>query len=345
MKRFQFCATLLISCIPATIQAQTLRIVVWNIENATESKIAIQNADIQRLGSDLDPDVLVLQEVSGGVVAAKAIAASLGWPDAYIAVSDFFPPNATKPYFSQELAVISRVPIVSVIEYDARPDGNTVPVLLPGGATQTVSEKPLSADGIPGFGGGISRYSKGTIRVDLDGGISLFPVHLKSDWVAAKTPSAITDARIKNAKKREVTIAAIGREASKSAEAGRTTIILGDFNTTFEPGKFGAEVADCQLQNFPRVPAPFPPSACSGPGYDDTLGILEAGLVEAQRWTFLTHELGRTWFGANNRYGDFAIDHVAVPIDQSDRFGVAARAKERYGSDHWPVVFEMQVAD
>lgn len=345
MKGFLLCAALLIAGIPTSIQARTIRVVVWNIENATESKVAVQNVDIKRLGSDLDPDVLVLQEVSGGAVAAQAIAAALGWPDAYIAVSDFFPPNANKPYYSQELAVISRVPIVSVVEYDARPDGYTVPVLQPGGATQPVSEKPLSADRIPGFGGGISRYSKGTIRVDLDGGISLFPVHLKSDRVTAKTPGEITDTRVKNAKKREVTIAAIGREASKTADSGRITVILGDFNTTFEPGKFGVEVADCQLQDFPRAPAPFPPSACSGPGYDDTLGILEAGLVEAQRWSFLTRKLGRTWFGANNKYGDFAIDHVAVPIEQSDWFGVAARANERYGSDHRPLVFEMQVPD
>jgi endonuclease/exonuclease/phosphatase family metal-dependent hydrolase len=345
MNGFLVCATLLIACVPATVQAQTLRIVVWNIENATESKISIQKADIQRLGNDLDPDVLVLQEVSGGEIAAQAIAAALGWPDAYIAVSDFFPPNSKKPYFSQELAVISRVPIVSAIEFDARPDGNTVSVLLPGGAKQPVSEKPLSADGISGFGGGISRYSKGTIRVDLEGGISLFPIHLKSDWIAAKSPGKITETRVKNAKKREITIAAISREASKSVKDGRITVILGDFNTTFEPGKFGAEVADCQLQDFPRTPAPFPPSACSGPGYDDTLGILEAGLVEKQHWSFLTRKLGRTWFGASNRYGDFSIDHVAVPVEQSDLFGVAVRANERYGSDHWPIVFEMQIAD
>ena len=345
MTLFQLFAALLIAALPTASLAQPLRIVVWNIENATVSKVAEQRDDIQRLERDLRPDVLVLQEVSGGGPAAHAIAAALGWADVYIAVSDFYPPDPLKPHYSQELAVISRVPIVSVVEYDPRPDNKTFSVFGPSGTSQPVAEERLTADGISGFGGGISRYSKGTIRVDLDGGISLFPVHLKSDFIRAKKPGAITDARIKNAKKREVTIAAIVREASKSAKAGRITVILGDFNTTFEPGKFGAEIADCQLQDFPRAPAPFPPSACNGPGYDDTLGILEAGLVGAQRWSFLTRNLGRTWFGEDNRFGDFAIDHVAVPVEQSDRFGIAAKANERYGSDHWPVVFEMQVAN
>ncbi len=355
MKLFKICIVFLFVLSPAVAtvaQARTLRVVVWNIENATVEKVATQSDDIQNLGRDLRPDILVLEEVSGGAAAAQAVANALGWTDAYIAVSDFFPSNTEKPYYSQELAIISKVPIVSIIEYDARPDGNTVPVTGPDGFRLPVQEENLTADGISGFGGGISRYAKGTIRVDLAGGISLFPVHLKSDRITKKTPDAITKTRIRNAQKREVTIAAISREAGEAVSSGRTSVILGDFNATFEPGKFGAEVADCRLQDFPNKPMPFPPSACTGPGYDDTLGILESGLVENTHWTFLTRKLNqtwyggyRTWLGASNNYGDFAIDHVAVPVEQSSQFGAATRAADLYGSDHWPIIFEVQVSD
>jgi len=324
-------------------QSQSLRIVDWNIENATVNKIAGQRSDIRRLSHDLNPDILVLEEVSGGKDAARAISEALGWSKPYIAVSDFFKSNLKKPYHSQELAVISKVPITSAIEFDARPDNNTVPVMLPGGSTKSVTEVPLTADGISGFGGGIWKFAKGTIRVDLAGGLSLFPVHLKSDRITAATPDAITRQRLKNAKTREVNIAAIDRVATKAVDAGRIAIILGDFNTTFEPGKFGTEVADCKLRNFPKTPAPFPAKACLGPGYDDTLGILQAGLVGRQRWSFLTRKSGRTWFGEGNRFGNFAIDHVAVPVQKADLFKLVKTGADRYGSDHKPVVFEVRV--
>jgi len=348
MKHFLAFPALVVSLFVFGVQAsqsRTIKIVEWNIKNATVSKVEAQRQDIQRFENDYHPDVLVLEEVSGGLEAAQAIAKALGWQDAYIAVSDFFPPNIKKPYYSQELAVISRIPIKSVIEYDARPDSKTVSVINPNGTMKTVPEIRLTADEIPGFGGAVWKYAKGTIRVDLAGGLSLFPVHLKSDRVSAKTPSAITKQRLKNAVRREVTLAAIDREAIKAVKAGRITVILGDFNTGFETGKFGAEVADCKLQDFPKTPAPFPPDACVGPGYDDTLGILEAGLVDGQQWVFLTRKLGRTWFGAGNRYGDFAIDHVAVPVEQRDRFGAANAALDHYGSDHSPIVFSVQVSD
>jgi len=208
-----------------------------------------------------------------------------------------------------------------------------------------VTELRLTADGLSGFGGGIRKYAKGTIRVDLAGGLSLFPVHLKSDRLTRKKPDDVTKQRIKNATSRETTIAAIALEANKAVNAGRLTVILGDFNTNFEPGKFGAEVADCKLLNFPKTPAPFPNGACRGPGYDDTLGILEAGLTGAQRWSFLTRNTGRTWFGANNRFGDFAIDHVAVPVGEADHFKLVQTGTDQYGSDHKPVVFEVQTSN
>lgn len=163
MKLLKICIVFLLILSPAVTtvaQARTLRIVVWNIENATVSKVASQSRDIQNLGRDLRPDILVLEEVSGGAAAAQAVANALGWTDAYIAVSDFFPHSEKKPYCTQDFAVISKVPIVSVIEYDARSDGYTVPVTGPGGFKLQVQEEYLTADGISGFGGGIWKYCK-----------------------------------------------------------------------------------------------------------------------------------------------------------------------------------------
>jgi hypothetical protein len=120
-------------------------------------------------------------------------------------------------------------------------------------------------------------------------------------------------------------------------------IIAGDFNTGFEPGKAGNSFADCTLQNFSCESGPFPALACrDGDGYDDTLAILENGLVGDVRWAVLSKDLLRTYQGDERpQYADRAIDHIAVPLPHMSRFTVAERPGsdkgDRFGSDHYPI--------
>lgn len=64
-------------------------------------------------------------------------------------------------------------------------------------------------------------------------------------------------------------------------------------------------------------------------------------MVTPDRWMFLSAALGRTWQRGKPEFGDYAIDHVTVPEAFSSRFSKAWKAKKQYGSDHFPVVFEV----
>ena len=202
------------------------------------------------------------------------------------------------------------------------------------------------------------------MRVDLEGGLTIFPVHLKSnrngtcanlsnarraltaagiDVPIAVDPAlsngfgAATREHLRNAQKRERVMAATIRVAEQAVSEGRTVLIAGDYNTAFEPGKAGRNLDDdCSLQDFSCGKAPFPAPACNGDGFDDTLAMLEEGLIEASRWTVLSAALPRTF--DDTAFADLAIDHMAVPTNQADSFGTATRADETYGSDHFPII-------
>ena len=100
--------------------------------------------------------------------------------------------------------------------------------------------------------------------------------------------------------------------------------------------------SDCKLSDFSCAKAPFPEAARSGSdGFDDTLGMLEAGLVGDTKWTVLSKGLPRTY--DDPAFANAAIDHIVVPVADSDRFSTAIRASETYGSDHYPIATTAQI--
>lgn len=272
----------------------------------------------------------------------------------------------TNVYFALEAAVISKVPITGVIEYDTKPD-SVLPVIHNGEITDIpVKEETLTADGIPNFGETLAHTDRGTMRVDLENGLSIFPVHLKSNRNSAcfglndaitslskygftvTSPmrdahengfEAATNENIKNARKRERVIAAVSREAEKAIEDNMLPVIAGDFNTAFESGKFGNEVNDCTLTNFSCKKGPFPSQACTGSdGFDDTLGILEEGLVGSTKWAFLSRDFKRSF--DDTSFANLAIDHIAVPSDSRTHFIEPKLSEKTFGSDHFPLTVE-----
>ena len=215
-----------------------------------------------------------------------------------------------------------------------------------------------------------AQTDRGTMRVDLENGLTLFPLHLKSNRVGqcsdlARAGSALraagidvpaevqaafdngfakaTKTRLSNAAKRERVMAATIVVAEDAVADGRTVVIAGDLNTAFETGKSGADLSsDCKLSDFSCAKAPFPEAARSGSdGFDDTLGMLEAGLVGDTKWTVLSKGLPRTY--DDPAFANAAIDHIVVPVADSDRFSTAIRASETYGSDHYPIATTAQI--
>lgn len=353
------------ACVPGTSSAEEITVVTWNVKNTGVDEVEKDKRQISEFSSDLQPDIIALQEIKDAD-AALAIATALGWEKFQLAVSAFGTSQ-------QELAVVSRLPILSAVEYDTKPDGKTHPIYSDGGAVGLpINETQLVSEGISNFGDPLSGHDKGTLRVDFENGLTLFVVHLKSDrndvcYQALKTVKFMekyniglvdqmrvivrnglneaTTIRIANAKKRERVAASIKRVASVAISEGRVPIVLGDFNTTFEPGKHGEEAKDCVLKNFTCERVATPKGACDGHGYDDTLGIFTSGMVTPTRWVFLTAQLGRTWQRGKPEFSDYAIDHVTVPEAFRARFSNAWKAKKQYGSDHFPVMLEVEVGN
>ena len=170
---------LILSFISTPLLSKT--IVVWNVKPQFYEGVNDRSSDYEQLSIDLDPDILVLVEVVGRL-EVETIAKSLGWKNYYIAVSDFSV-GSFATFASLEVAVISKIPIVGATEYDTALDGRTHPVLKNEDPVTgiSVNELELSSDGISGFGSSLSHHQRGTMQIDLDNGLSIFPVHLQSN--------------------------------------------------------------------------------------------------------------------------------------------------------------------
>jgi endonuclease/exonuclease/phosphatase family metal-dependent hydrolase len=346
----------------ALFAAEPVRIVSWNTKPALYEALDERLADFKALDRDLKPDVLVLIEVAGEHEVRKIVRA-LGWTKYHAIVTNWASLN-DRVHFALEAAVISKTPIVRAVEYDASPDGHHEVFSNDGVVAGIASEVRLSSRGIAGFGDPLGRTDRGTIRVDLANGLTIFPVHLKSNRNGAcidlanairtlrrsglPVPPAAksflargfhraTKERLRNARKRERVMAATVRVANQAITEGRTVVIAGDMNTSFEPGLAGKVVEDCALADFGCAKGPLPSTACAaGDGYDDTLGgILEAGLIGRTKWRVLSRHLPRTY--DDLAFADFAIDHIAVPAGVAGRFRAAQRGAKTYGSDHFPI--------
>ncbi|SSC71440.1 unnamed protein product [Ciceribacter sp. T2.26MG-112.2] len=358
----------------ASASADPVTIVSWNIGPGLEEPMLERKGDFASLDSELKPDVIVMVEVIGRR-GAEIAAQNLGWPEHYVAVSDFAIAK-TDVFQGLEVAVISKIPIVSVTEYDVTPDGNKHDVFGTSG-TVAVQEKLLTSSGISNVeptGG----FDRGTLRVDLSNGLTILPVHLKSNnnnacssatsarsalsGMQIAVPPALEDAirngfpkqvaaDKRNASERERVVAAVKKVADEAVAEGRTVIIAGDYNTSYEPGKVGSDFADCDLQPFECKQAPFKASACTGDGFDDTFAILSKPLVGRTRFSVLTEGLGRTY--EEKVFADAAIDHIAVEAGRASAFHApqltcpepepngatakAVRACGLHGSDHFPI--------
>lgn len=164
------------SLLPA--RAET-KVVAWNASPQLLESDTARAKDLAQLNAALSPDVLILIEVAGQA-EAKALAAGLGWPEFHQAVSDWARINE-KVHFAPETAIESKVPIQQVIEVDASKDG-FLPVIDVSGSELAIpfSELEVDIQGIPGEGR-LEWYDRVSVCVDLENGLPVFPVHMKSN--------------------------------------------------------------------------------------------------------------------------------------------------------------------
>jgi endonuclease/exonuclease/phosphatase family metal-dependent hydrolase len=340
--------------------AADVKIVSWNIAASPYEKVLARASDYKKMADTLSPDVIVMIELTGRA-DLKAIADAIGWSTYYATVSDG-QAQRDEIHMSLEVGGLSKIPIISVIEFDPGPEGHTHQVFTnakpDGDSSIPMKEMPLK--GIDMMG--LATTDRGTLRVDLENGLTIFPVHLKSNSNAAcyaadqsigylkqlglpalPALQAIldngSDVKAKedkdNAFKRERVTAATKTVANQAVADGRTVLIAGDWNTSFEPGKFGQSFDDCQLAAFSCAKAPFPASTCKGDGFDDTFAVMTVPLVGSPKWAMLTKDLGRTYDDTD--FADKAIDHMSVPASQAASFVAPKVAPDTFGSDHFPI--------
>jgi hypothetical protein len=131
---------------------------------------------------------------AAGQPEAEFIAKSLGWENYHAVMSDFDKVRDSA-YTGLEMVVISKKAIESGVEFDTDRDGTHESF----GAGELVNrlpqvvEKVIENTALPTLGSFTVR-DRGTLRIDLKNGLTIFAVHLKSNQnpPCSSTASSIT---------------------------------------------------------------------------------------------------------------------------------------------------------
>lgn len=307
--------------------ADGLRLMSWNIEGGEQPPRVVAERVREALAEIGAVDVLVLQEVIDAA-QVQAAAAAGGFPN--WAMSDFSPPvRITGAWHeSLEVAILSRLPIESAVEWDPtgrRPEGDGHPPRI-SDAAAPARERRIDV----GTGG--PPPSRGFLRADLTGGWSLYAVHWKSS-----RGKDCTAADRENARVREVQARGLAADAAARLAQGRTVIVAGDYNIQ-APGRVLRAGTDPGEDCIPRD------GRCEGicgprglDGYDDSISLLLAVDPSAR---LLTSTLDSTYI--LRRFPGGAIDHILVAGPRAAAFPAATtpsvEGRRWLGSDHRPVV-------
>lgn len=308
-------------------QTAEIRVMTWNIEGGDASPEVIAQRVGQALAEVGPVAVLVLQELveQEQVEAAAGAGGFRHW-----AMSDFSPPvHITGAWHkSLEVAILSRLPIEAVAEWDTtgpRPDGDRYPprTSAPGRPTDSLRLKQDTGDPPP---------ARGFLRVDLANGWRIYGVHWKSSGGQDCTAEDRESARV-----REIQAAGLAADAADALDQGRTLMIAGDFNIQ-APGRVLRVGTDPQQDCAPTA------GICQGicgpggrDGYDDSIALL-LGIGSSAR--LLSDALDSTY--VLRRFPGGAIDHILVAGPQAAGFSAATtppvNGKRWHGADHRPVL-------
>lgn len=179
------------SVLAASPAAADTTFATWNLGAAWDAAIEARAEQFRAAAEAVGADVYVVQEVMS-MAGAQAIAGHLGFDDAHIAVSDFAATSEqgddddkANVFFHLEVAVISRIPILSAQELEFDRDDTTGPIVnKPSIATShgrlfvpNMVWETLDSSTQRGL-----RWSRGVLRVELEGDIVIYAIHAKSDF-------------------------------------------------------------------------------------------------------------------------------------------------------------------
>lgn len=285
-------------------QAGAITIATWNVGLVDRS---ISDLDLREFGNEVNPDILVLNEVKT-IDDIRAIRAALDREEDAIAISSFESGNG-----NPEVGILSRFPITDVVEFDRSLESNQV----------TPTEKRLERVHLAGIAD--VDVGRGFLVVHIPSkNLFIIGTHLKSSRGDTGQPDR------RNAQKREFVAAAIAEHVNDLREDSpqATIFVLGDFNVgVTDTNKNGT---DLTVDTF----------SGSGDKYDETHALLKNGLVDDLRMRSLVEGLDGTLVGDDNVPdfpGSGAIDVIYVIGSGADRFQPAKRASNSFGSDHLAV--------
>jgi endonuclease/exonuclease/phosphatase family metal-dependent hydrolase len=300
------------SSLPAWSQdSQSLRIVDWNVEALFEPSAAQDRSeDFQKFVDDLKPDILLLQEVTK-LATVEKVRDLMGLEGYHIVMSDF-EQNDSGRFNALEVAILSRLPLVNVLEFDRSPDNQT-------GDPDEQKLERVDLLGIAETG-----TSRGFLYAEApEANLIVIVTHLKSSNGLIGEPDR------QNAQKRELVAAAIAEQVNdilmREGNA-QTVLVAGDFNVgETDAAKNGSVLAEDHA------------GSQAGDLYDDTHAILSAGLIGGLQMTSLTKSLGRETYVGASFPGTGPIDVIYVAGPSVNQFTLASAGTHAYGSDHLPV--------
>ena len=290
--------------------ADEVRIVTWNVKDIFQvSDVQARANDFDQAGSTLQPDILIIQEITSQA-EAEAIADAMGLFRYYVTTSEFVGGDSdTRSGF--EVGVISKFPIAESVEFDPSPGGNGA------GEPLEVPLRTLSEFGVPNDG-----TARGVLWVRIDEPkILINAVHLKS------SVGRVGNSDLANARKRERVVAAIAEQVHYDSAkfSDYAIVVAGDFNVGHsDPAKVGTNLGnDCA-------------SGC-GPGddgYDDTHALLGGGLIYGLQMVNLALPITTTTFPG---FAGTPIDNIYVDALHAGQFTNAVKSSSTFSSDHTPL--------
>ncbi len=289
--------------------AETVRIATWNVRDAfTVADVIDRAGDYAEMASTIEPDLLLLQEVTS-LAVAREIRNRMGtaYKNAYVVCSDFNQDD-NEERASFEVAIISKHPFGQVLEFDPTPDNASL-------KTEPPEARLVKVAGVSSIS-----TSRGYLWAEIpDLGLTVANVHLKSSRGENKCGE-----RRANARKRERVAAAVaaGVAEDKALFEGYAYLVGGDFNVGHAAGKNGSNLKqDCCG------------SGCGGKdGYDETHALLGGGLISGLRMTNLVDHLAVTSFPGFA--ADSPIDNIYVDGLPASGFSDAELSASTFGSDH-----------
>lgn len=193
MSLIRYGVLILVFLMASQIHAEELKLLNWNVKTGSIEQIAKRKRNIAMVPEGRTPDILILQEINS-FASAQLVADFMGFKRPHIAVSDFGD-DSEIIFFGFETAVVSNIPIKSVHEYQQPriksngtviPDPNGPIVIEPNGEITIFTNKNVTTltvpkDIITDPVNASESISRGLLRVELENGLVIYPVHFKSN--------------------------------------------------------------------------------------------------------------------------------------------------------------------